>query len=170
MNPMGTPRPLIIGYGNTLREDDGIGWRAAELLQQKLRPGAADIVQCHQLVPELAAEVEAASVVIFLDAAVDQEPGAVLVAPVEKQEFSPWSHRLSAGQVLQFANNAPPAYLIRGGALRTGWRGGLTVPGEQAAARMAEAVIRLLREQAWTERTCDAAAPATGATLPARRP
>jgi hypothetical protein len=26
-------RPLIVGYGNSLREDDGIGLRAAELVE-----------------------------------------------------------------------------------------------------------------------------------------
>jgi len=137
-------RPLIVGYGNPLREDDGIGWRAAELLERNLAPGTADVLECHQLVPELAAQVEGASMVIFLDAAVDQEPGAVVLAPVERKEFSPWSHHLSAGQVLNLADSAPPAFLITGGALRTGWREGLTVSGEQTAAAMAKAAIKLL--------------------------
>jgi len=137
-------RPLIVGYGNPLREDDGIGWRAAELLQRNLAPGMADVLECHQLVPELAAQLEGASIVIFLDAAVDQEPGAVFLTPVEKKDFSPWSHTLSAAQVLNLASSAPPAFLITGGALRTGWREGLTVSGEQTAAAMAQAAIKLL--------------------------
>ncbi len=140
-------RPLIIGYGNPLREDDGIGWRAAELLERTLAPGAAEVLKSHQLVPELAAQVEGASLVIFLDAAVDQEPGSVFQTLVEKKEFSPWSHHLSAGQVLSLANSAPPAFLISGGASRTGWREDLSVLGERAAAAMAEAAAQLLREQ-----------------------
>lgn len=139
-------RPLIIGYGNPLREDDGIGWRAAELLERTLTSGVAEILKSHQLVPELAAQVEGASLVIFLDAAVDQEPGSVFQTLVEKKEFSPWSHHLSPGQVLSLAGSAPPAFLICGGASRTGWREDLSVLGERAAAAMAKAAAQLLQE------------------------
>lgn len=139
---------LVIGYGNPLREDDGVGWRAAELLEERLSPGAAGIIQCHQLTPELAAKLEQARVVVFLDAACDQEPGIVSCVSVQADEAGAWSHHLSPGQLLtlakQLSGQAPPAFLIRGGVLRMGLGEKLTESGERAAVQMAEAAYALL--------------------------
>ena len=56
---------LVIGIGNPLRSDDGIGWRLAALLPAQ--PGLA--VCCRQqLTPELAAELAVVQRVLFLDA------------------------------------------------------------------------------------------------------
>jgi len=139
-------RPLIVGYGNPLREDDGIGLRAAELVELNLAPGVAQVVQCHQLTPELAAYIQRASLAIFLDAAADRKPGAVSVTAVSGGEPSAWSHRLSPPQLLSLVDGAPPAYWIICGVSRTGWREGLTLQGESSAARMAAAALSLLPE------------------------
>jgi len=139
-------RPLIIGYGNPLREDDGIGLRAAELVERSLAPGEADVVQCHQLTPELALQVHHASIVIFLDAALDREPGKVSVIPLYKVGPSAWSHDLSPSQLLSLVDNVPPAYWITCGVSRTGWREGLTARGEGLAVGMAAAALSLLPE------------------------
>ena len=142
-------RPLIIGYGNPLREDDGLGPRAAELLERQLAPGAAEIVQCHQLTPELAARFESASIVIFLDAACDQRPGAVVCEPVSPSGNPDWSHQLSPAQLLglslQLGAANRPGFVIRGGALRMGFEERLTEVGERTAAVMAHAASGLLR-------------------------
>lgn len=143
-------RALVIGYGNTLREDDGVGWRAAELLEERLSPDAAEIIRCHQLTPELAANLEQARIVVFLDAACDQEPGVVSSVPVQADEAGAWSHQLSPGQLLTLTKHlsgaAPPAFLIRGGVLRTGLGEKLTESGERAAVQMAEAAQVLLTD------------------------
>ena len=56
---------LVIGIGNPLRGDDGIGWRLAAGLAA--RPGLA--VRCQQqLTPELAAELAAVERLLLLDA------------------------------------------------------------------------------------------------------
>ncbi len=139
---MANARALVIGCGNPLREDDGVGWRAAELLERKLPAGAAEIIQCHQLTPELAAGFEDAAVVVFLDAACDLEPGAVSTVPVRAEGALVWSHYLTPGQLLtvseQLGRKAPPAFLIRGGIERMDLGEGLTELGEQTASRMAD--------------------------------
>jgi hydrogenase maturation protease len=139
---------LVIGYGNPLREDDGIGWRAAELLEERLSPDSAEIIQCHQLTPELAAKLEHATVVLFLDAACDQEPGVVSCVSVQADLAGAWSHQLSPGQLLtltkQLSGQAPPAFLIRGGVLRMGLGEKLTESGERAAVQMTEAARAIL--------------------------
>src|SRR5579884_2097858 len=72
------PHPLVIGYGNPLREDDAVGLRAAELVDS----GA---YRCHQLTPELASVVADASMVIFLDAARCEKPGEIRFSAVHPE-------------------------------------------------------------------------------------
>lgn len=61
---------LVIGYGNTLRGDDGVGPRVAEAVAALRLPGVRTLI-CQQLSPEHAAPISLADTVIFVDAAVD---------------------------------------------------------------------------------------------------
>ena len=61
---------LIIGYGNTLRGDDGAGPRVAEAVAALNLPGVRAL-PCPILTPELADPISQAGAVIFVDAAVD---------------------------------------------------------------------------------------------------
>lgn len=62
---------LVIGYGNTLCGDDGLGPYAVEQLQDaESLPGVEYLTQ-HQLLPELAEDISRADTVIFVDAAAD---------------------------------------------------------------------------------------------------
>ena len=66
---------LVVGYGNPLRGDDGIGWHAARRLADDPRLAGARVLACHQLAPELAEDVSQASLVVLVDASVDGAPG-----------------------------------------------------------------------------------------------
>ena len=61
---------LVIGYGNTLRGDDGVGPKVAEAVEALQLPGVRTLV-CQQLSPEHAEPISRARVVVFVDAAVD---------------------------------------------------------------------------------------------------
>lgn len=61
---------LIIGYGNTLRGDDGVGPRVVEAVGNLRLPGVRTLI-CALLTPELADPISRAETVIFVDAAVD---------------------------------------------------------------------------------------------------
>ena len=61
---------LVLGYGNTLRGDDGVGPRVAEAIAD-LHLANVEILSCPQLTPELAEPVSCAQLVIFVDAAID---------------------------------------------------------------------------------------------------
>ena len=61
---------LVIGYGNTLRRDDGVGPKVAEAVAALGLPGVRALA-CPLLTPELAEAVSRADVVVFVDAAVD---------------------------------------------------------------------------------------------------
>ena len=58
---------LVIGYGNTLRGDDGVGYLMAEQAATWELPNVTTIA-CHQLTPELAAHMAECDRVIFIDA------------------------------------------------------------------------------------------------------
>jgi hydrogenase maturation protease len=61
---------LVIGYGNTLRKDDGVGPAVAETVAALDLPGV-EVLSCPLLTPELASPISDARVVLFVDAAVD---------------------------------------------------------------------------------------------------
>ena len=61
---------LVIGYGNTLRSDDGVGAKVAAAVEELALPGVTVLVR-HQLTPELAEPISEARAVVFVDAAVD---------------------------------------------------------------------------------------------------
>lgn len=61
---------LVIGYGNLLRSDDGVGAKVAEAIAEMHLPGVQTLV-CQQLSPEHAEPVSRARTVIFVDAAMD---------------------------------------------------------------------------------------------------
>ena len=64
-----TPSALVIGYGNTLRKDDGAGPLVAETVASWNLPGVTSWA-VHQLTPEMAEEIAKVDLVIFIDATV----------------------------------------------------------------------------------------------------
>jgi hydrogenase maturation protease len=139
--------PVIIGYGNPLRQDDGLGWRVAELVREAMPYDAITILEEHQLVPEMVAQLEHAPLVIFLDAAVDLPPGCMRLQGLRPAEPQPWSHHILPAQLLTLAQQvngtAPPAFLISGGIGQTGFSETLTSIAENCAQRMADLALRL---------------------------
>jgi len=83
---------LVLGYGNTLRGDDGVGPRVAEAVGKLYLPGVRTLI-CPLLTPELADQISRAKQVIFVDAAVD--------APKEVQ----W-RKLAPGETSQLMGHA----------------------------------------------------------------
>jgi hydrogenase maturation protease len=61
---------LVIGYGNELRRDDGVGPKLARAVAEKNWPGVS-IIACHQLTPELAEPISRVHAVVFVDATAD---------------------------------------------------------------------------------------------------
>jgi hydrogenase maturation protease len=109
---------LIVGYGNPLRSDDGIGWHAAKLLATDPRLDGARVLAHHQLTPELAADVSRASLVVLVDAAAEGDPGSVSVRWIWSPPPTPitWSHHLTpetlAGLADALYGAVPPIVLV----------------------------------------------------------
>ena len=106
---------LVIGYGNMLRGDDGVGPRVAEEADAMNLDGVRAIA-CHQLTPELAEQVSRARAVVFVDAAVNAktEIQLVQVAPVESGRIM--AHVSDPGTLLALARDlfrrCPPAWWL----------------------------------------------------------
>ncbi|MCA9970129.1 MAG: hydrogenase maturation protease [Anaerolineales bacterium] len=120
---------LIVGYGNPLREDDGIGWAAADALRNP--PYAIrhtlTIETVHQLLPELAEQMSQADLVIFIDAAVAGAPGTIrheVVAPLAAPPGA-FSHHVGPAGLLEMAQvlygRAPQTHLFTVTAARLGY-------------------------------------------------
>jgi len=117
-------KTLIIGYGNPLRGDDGIGIRAAELLAGETGgetpplPDGVEVIACHQLSVELAAAIAEAERLILIDACVGDELGAIREQPLTPMppQSSSLSHHLDARGLLAAAQmlygKAPPTILL----------------------------------------------------------
>jgi hydrogenase maturation protease len=65
--------PLLIAIGNTSRQDDGLGWAFAELIQQA-GSFEGEIYSCYQLQIEEAELITHYDEVIFVDATHDELP------------------------------------------------------------------------------------------------
>ncbi|MCS7055405.1 MAG: hydrogenase maturation protease [Thermoflexales bacterium] len=112
---------LIIGYGNTLRSDDGIGPRVADVVASWQLPNVRAIAS-HQLTPEMADALVAAEVVIFVDArqvnAEDKSSfGVTFTALSAAEDAAPNSFHISDPRRLlaltkQLYGRCPQAWLI----------------------------------------------------------
>ena len=104
---------LVIGYGNELRSDDGVGARVAATVAEWKISGVGAIV-CHQLTPELAEPIAAADSVVFVDASVngDISVGLCIIEPTIAAQTM--AHAANPGALLCLAKtlfgHCPSAY------------------------------------------------------------
>ncbi len=111
-------RVLILGYGNPLRADDGLGWHAAKRLAPTLAGSDVEIITRHQLTPDLAEPVSRAERVIFIDAQAGGPPGELAIREVAPLTNAPvlLSHSLDPAALLALARQlygtSPQAFVL----------------------------------------------------------
>ena len=93
---------VIIGYGSTLRCDDGIGYIAAERLMELLPAGQAEVIARQQLTPDLADVLRRYRRVFFIDACADAAPGQIDRRPIvpDGQNWGAFVHEMSPAVLL----------------------------------------------------------------------
>ena len=147
---------LLIGWGNPLRGDDGVGQAIAAAVERWRQPQLA-VVEAVQLTPELAPLLAAARRVLFVDA----EAGAAAITGGWRLEqvppLEPWgttaawssqplSHHASPGVLLMLAETLygrrPPAWQLLVAAHACGFGSGLS-PATEALLPGALAAVRL---------------------------
>jgi hydrogenase maturation protease len=81
---------LVIGYGNELRRDDGLGPHVAAAIAAARYP-AVRVMTCCQLQPELAADLAEARLVLFVDASAAPGRSRVELRRITADETTDWS-------------------------------------------------------------------------------
>ncbi len=141
---------LVVGYGNPLRTDDGIGWRASEVVAADPRLARVAVRSVHQLLPELALDVSLASLVVLIDARVGRAAGSLAVEPVEPATSgrTTWSHHLGpaalGGMAHELYGRVPPMFVVSVGVASLEPGEGLSAVLEGALPRIADTVVGLV--------------------------
>lgn len=143
---------LVIGYGNTLRRDDGVGPKAAEALMGLWPPDLVHVEPCHQLFVEQAAALSETEHAVFIDAREAPDPGTIEVrelapAPAEQAKLS---HFLNPETLLaaskHFYGVCPRAHLVSVAGLDFGHGEGLSAAVEAALPGVIDRVQALVEE------------------------
>lgn len=95
-------RICMVGYGNPQRGDDGVGPLVVERLRARMGARAGvRFFTCRQLGDELLEAVGKASLVILVDASVEDLPGGVRWSKVEpRAALTPFTHHMNPGTLL----------------------------------------------------------------------
>lgn len=114
------PRVLIIGYGNPMKSDDGLGWHVAQALSGQITSPDIRVICAQQLTPENSEEASRAELVVFIDAKEGGPPGEIRCEAIHLDKDGSGSlihtHDLSPATILQLANElygkAPRGFLL----------------------------------------------------------
>jgi hydrogenase maturation protease len=101
-------RCLILGCGNALRGDDGVGpWLCAWAEERFAGQPGVRVIARQQWTPELADEIAAAESVVFVDSSVESAAGLVRLIEVSPEPGeSGWTnHHAGAPQLLALARD-----------------------------------------------------------------
>jgi hydrogenase maturation protease len=140
---------LVVGYGNPLRGDAGAAQLAAARLGE--RRSDLQVIQAHQLTPELAIDLAAADTSFFVDARAGEPERGVIVREITGEvaaDGGASSHHVSPRVLLAIARrlfgHAPRAYLVSLPAYSFDFSETLTPPAAQAADEAVEVILGLI--------------------------
>ncbi len=136
---------LVVGYGNDLRSDDAVGRHVARAVESLGFP-EIDVLELHQLTPEVAAAMAGRRLVVFVDAGVGIDE--VKVLPIEPAAPSQRSthHATPAGLVelcRTVSGSAPEAMLVAVPAWSLQLGEELSPEAQRGVAEALEAVVGL---------------------------
>lgn len=113
---------LVIGYGNPLYRDDGLGQEVVRRLVETLNTGAealpaVSIIHCCRLTPELARRIGEADSVIFVNATPKGRRGGISRTMVARSPGAqPYTHSLTPAALMHgvcsMYDKCPDAYLF----------------------------------------------------------
>jgi hydrogenase maturation protease len=146
------PRVLIIGYGNPLCGDDGVGWLVAssveETIKRKSLCDQVEIITSHQLLPEHAEDISRYDLVIFVDACCDKKTGVVSCRQIEAAqttETDSMNHQMDPAALLAYAKTlydaSPDALLYTIGGSAFDFGESMTRPVKHSARFVIESII-----------------------------
>lgn len=143
---------LVIGYGNPLRGDDGVGPVVLEHLRRVAPSDRVEYLTCHQLTIELVEPVSRARLVLLIDAAAGDPPGVTACQIVTPEQGSAPTllHYMTPGLLLAggaaLYGAVPPTLLWTITGASFGYDEGLSEPVQRAIPAL---VARLQACLAW---------------------
>ena len=151
-----TPGVLVVGYGNALRTDDGLGWHVAERLADDPRLAGATVLRRHQLTPELALDISEATLLVLVDASHGPPAGTISVERLEPggdtaTSGTTWSHHLTPATLIALARElygrAPDVFVVGCGVASVEMGDELSPEVRDALPRVVDAVAELVASQ-----------------------
>lgn len=147
---------LVIGYGNPLRGDDGVGQLlACHLAERNPQPDVA-VLPCHQLTPELAEPVSRARVAVFIDVCLSEHPGEMRCRTVVPAPAGgAFTHNVSPESLLAAARDLygsePVGIVLTIGAQAFGFGEALSPAMQAALPRLLDDVEQVIRMECLLE-------------------
>ncbi len=144
---------LVLGVGNPLRADDGVGQAVVERLGLLLPPEAAELRAVYQLTPELAADIAGTRLVVVVDASVDVPPAEVAVRDLGPgaAKGEPFSHSVDPAGLAALAQTlygaAPRMVLVGVGPVSLEPSDGLSPAVAAAVEVAADAIAAVIGER-----------------------
>jgi hydrogenase maturation protease len=142
-------KALLIGYGNTLRHDDGAGHAVARAVRDFDIPGV-EVVTSHQLLPEHSEIVSQAPLVVFADATFGDADAvcARRVDPCHAPDL--WGHACDPGALLAMAerlySRRPDGWLVTVPGVDFRMGEGLSQVAAEGVHTAALATLKIFRE------------------------
>ena len=141
----------VIGIGNTLRRDDGVGAKVIDCLRARVDPDRVELFTCHQLLPEVVESLRGRAGVIFVDASVELDAGEVrcddvVVDPAPWR----WGHHLEPASLLGIMDpvERPAARTIAIGAVDFEFGEELSTDVDHAVPAAVDCILSTVEE--WT--------------------
>src|SRR5688572_12309829 len=108
---------LVIGYGNALCGDDGLGVECVRRLVEDvvIQGYPLELITAHQLTPELVEPISRANAVIFIDAAQTNAPSGTITC----RELTP-ARAVEQATSTAFTHHVQPRALLEGAELLYG--------------------------------------------------
>lgn len=125
---------LVIGYGNSLRRDDGVGIEIVQRLQEQITHPNCTFMTAFQPQPEMIFQIVETDVLIVVDASASIRPGAIrrtqLSSTDPKEANTSITHFLTPQRMLllceQLYGYAPPTLLYTIGGYDFGYGEGFS--------------------------------------------
>lgn len=151
---------LVIGYGNELRADDGVGCVAANRLERAINKSGGPlrdhvkVTTAHQLLPELSEPLSQCRLAIFIDADAQLQAGEIrrrTLEPVAGDAHA-IGHQQSPDELLHLAKllygHAPAAAIYSIGAASFDFDAGLSPTIRRAIPRLIRQIMAEIESQA----------------------
>lgn len=147
MPPTQPPTTLILGIGNLLLGDEGLGVHAANRLMHSALPEGVQVLEIGTAILDALPDIAAAGRIIVIDAMqADGEPGTVYRVPLAQCQSAPCigsMHGIDLRRVLALAGRADMPQILAFGIEPAfiGWSMTLSAEVEKALPGLIDAVV-----------------------------